>query len=484
MALVGLTDQLQAEKKQNNIGVYTWGYNEKHSIGPGYDQKIIRTPRLLSYFNGVALRDLAISDDVGAALNSKGDLFLWGDSYDEECKQPELVVSGKDFSNIKISNDRIYCLTKKGDAIYSIPVSKKEQAIHEQPASSRSWYSSMFNVLNNRINFKVLKVPLDRSETIKEIATGEYHMIILTSKGRVFTSITGKNGVNSTEGQLGIPILAPQDYHVGDTPLIDAEKVHEIATLRGINIVQIAAGRAHSIVRDSSGRVWSFGSNSHGQLGIDFTLENAFIPIPTFIPLDRLYKDKATDDVFCSLIAAGGDSTYFMTSVKSTGDIDVWVSGNGLSGQHGTGRFLHMQGTPRHIKSLSGINEYDEKIRGLRQIPLLYISVGQKHVAAVLDNAIPNNSNGQRELLIWGGNEYSQLGNGKRNSLARPSSLEAFIESGNASPFPQIKQVNDEQAVSFVEKQHLPLIKSSKGSSMEATIVCGGHNSAIYWKTV
>ncbi|KAK9366280.1 regulator of chromosome condensation 1/beta-lactamase-inhibitor protein II [Lipomyces kononenkoae] len=473
-----ISQPVTAEQAEDNIGVYAWGANGKHVVGPGLKDVAVKTPRKISYFDDMELRDLVLGDSFGVAVTARGDLLAWGDGYDPAASVPELILSGKNIRSVQISEGRIYALTNKGDKIYSIPGSKRDMQNSADNKQNMPWYSSIFASYGKSVEFDTIKVPHGAFENIKQIVAGDHHLVILTSGGKVYTCITGSNPVYSTEGQLGVPILLED----GETDSIAPEQVHEVATLRGVNIVQVAAGQSHSVVRDDRGRVWSFGSNSHGQLGVDYTIDTAFVPIPNIIALDKLYNVKGNADVFCEYIAAGGNNTVYSVRNRKSNLADLWISGAGLHGQLGIGRYLHMQGVPGRIRSLSGILEYCEEDKKYQEIPIRYVSVGKRHLAAVLDNATGTDSNSHRDLLIWGANDLFQLGNGKRSNLAKPDYMNQFLSAHEKKP-KKHGATNAEKTVEFInERQHLGAGKSKKGRNVEETIVCGDYGAAVYWK--
>ncbi|KAK9245662.1 regulator of chromosome condensation 1/beta-lactamase-inhibitor protein II [Lipomyces tetrasporus] len=467
-----------AEQAADDICVYAWGWNGKHVVAPGSKDEAIKTPRKIPYFDGMELRDLVLGDNIGVAVTARGDLLVWGDGYDPAATVPELVLRRKNIRRVQVSQDRIYALTDKGDKIYSIPYSKEEMQAVMEKEQNKLWFFSIFASYGKALGLNTVKVPLGSFESIKQIAAGDHHLVILTSGGKVYTCVTGSNPVYSTEGQLGVPILLEDDEPGSITP----EHLHEVATLRGVNVVQIGAGECHTVARDDLGRVWSFGSNSHGQLGLDYTIETAFIPIPSILQLDKLYNVKGQADVVCEYVSAGGNNTLFSIRNRKKGTADLWISGSGLHGQHGNGRYLHMQGIPIRVKSLSGIQEYSEKDKKSQEILIRYLSIGKRHLAAVLDNATGADSKVQRELLIWGGNDKFQLGNGKRSNLPRPDYMKPFLYTLDKKSGKQ-PVAESEDIVKFEnDREHLGAAKSKNGWKVEQTVVCGNYGSAVYWK--
>src|SRR5436305_8141000 len=108
--------------------------------------------------------------------------------------------------------------------------------------------------------------------------------MLLTNKGRVFTCAAATTSFPE-KGQMGIPGLTWTTRPKGpyDTP-------HELLTLKGFKISQIAAGDYHSVIADEDGRVFTFGDNTNGQLGVDYQTD--FVPVPSILPTKSFYKDK------------------------------------------------------------------------------------------------------------------------------------------------------------------------------------------------
>jgi len=94
------------------------------------------------------------------------------------------------------------------------------------------------------------KVSALDSQTITEIAAGRYYSIALDNNADVWT--WGRD----QDGQLGDGTVNPDN----PTPT-------KVSALDSQTITEIAAGRYHSIALDSEYHIWTWGSDSHGQLG-------------------------------------------------------------------------------------------------------------------------------------------------------------------------------------------------------------------------
>ncbi|KAF1811311.1 RCC1/BLIP-II [Eremomyces bilateralis CBS 781.70] len=426
------SQHVQVKKSLENPGVYAWGSNSGHVTAPDSDEKFIKTPRRLSFFDGMLLRDLKLDRTFGAAIDENGDLLQWGQGFSEH-HDPIKTLRGKNLKSLAISRDRIVALGTNG-AVYSIPISAKLQTPTEP-----GWFSWR---RTPSIAYRQLTPPnLGWTEKFTAIASGLDHLLLLTSSGRVFSAPTSPTTFPS-RGQLGLSGPLSRISHPDST-----SHCHELTTLRGFPIAQIAAGDYHSLVRDRDGRVFSFGDNSLGQLGLDLPSTTAsYIDVPSLIPIHRLYTNSTPK---VTAIAAGGSNSYFAvdatpTAPSPTGHrdtaggviADTWSCGSGIYGTLGNGRWTHLQSAPTKIPALSGLYEWSEAANQIVPIRVGRVSVGSTHVATVMGNETSMRAGEAKwgaDVLFFGGNEFYQLGTGKRNNVAAPvyiGSLEGEGEEG------------------------------------------------------
>ena len=473
------SQHLQVKRSWENPGVYAWGSNTGRVVAPDSEETFIKSPRRMTFFDGQILRDLKLDVNFGAAISENGDLYQWGAAYASDIKGPVKTLKGKNLKSLAISKDRILALSSSG-AVYSIPVSREDQLSGPKLRES-SWlpfWSSFTDV-----SCRLIKPERGYSEKIVKIAAGLEHALLQTSSGRVF-SVAASSTAYPSKGQLGIPGLTWENRPPGAL-----DQPHELTTLRGFNITSIAAGDLHSLVLDSEGRVFAFGDNSTGQLGQELNSEIPFVDAPSLLALNRLYAGSAQLPIVTS-IAAGGLNSAFMISATqlakpgepSTGKVtaDTWMCGQGIVGQLGTGRWLHVQGTPVKIKSLSGLFEYDETTRKVIPIFLSSLNIGSNHSAAVLDNVTyvdanarssENDTNWGADVLWWGGNEYYQLGTGKRNNTATPTYIGPLDGSGSG-------EKRDAHRFHLTPSKRVNL--DGRNVSVEQRIECGRYVTAVY----
>lgn len=477
------SQHLQVKRSWENPGVYAWGSNTGRVAAPDLDDAVVKNPRRIAFFDGQLLRDVKLDRTFGAAISENGDLYQWGTAYCPDTKEPARTLSGKNLKSLAISNDRILALTSSGQ-VYSVPVSKEDQLSGPKPSES-SWIP--FWHFQSPISYRTLKPDLSYSEKISSIAAGLEHALLLTSGGRVFSAAASSSAFPS-RGQMGIPGLTWTTRPTGayDQP-------HELTTLRGFNIKAVAAGELHSLVLDSEGRVFVFGDNSAGQLGQEPNPEIPFVDAPSLLPMSRLYAGSSQTSAVTS-IAAGGLNSFFTidaTRVAQPGEempsallgrvsADTWACGQGILGQLGIGRWMHVQGVPAKIKALSGLFEYDEEAKKVIPIRLASLSVGTTHAAAVMDNVTylgahagssENDTNWGADVVWWGGNEYYQLGTGKRNNCAQPVYI-GPLDGGEAS--------EKRDAHRFHLTPRTTVNVGGRNVSLEQRVECGKYVSAVY----
>ncbi|KAI9852555.1 MAG: hypothetical protein M1838_000423 [Thelocarpon superellum] len=481
------SQHLQVKKSWENPGVYAWGSNSGRVAAPDSEETFIKTPRRLPYFDGLLLRDIKLDRNFGAAITEGGDLLQWGIGYATEATVPEPTLTGKNLISLTISRDRIIALAKNG-SVYSLAAARDAQASGPKPWES-SWIP--FWSSQSKVSYRMLQPSsMSRGEKVVAVDGGLEHALLLTSKGRLFSAASSGEDFPS-RGQLGVPGLTWSTRPDGPY-----DQCHEITTLRGFEIAKIAAGDFHSLAVDRDGRVFAFGDNSLGQLGFDYNPEALTVDAPSLLPIQKLYAGtnllpKVTN------VAAGGVNSFFTvdaTRIAGQGEnlsqqrglgrvtADTFSCGQGIWGGLGNGRWTHVQGTPTKIKALSGLFEWDEAAHTAVPIRLAHISVGSTHASAVMDNVTyldasdrssENDTNWGADVLWWGGNEFYQLGTGRRNNVSNPMyiaplDIDADRERGR----------REEHRFQITPRKTVRV--QGRRVSMEQRIECGRNVSAVY----
>lgn len=495
------SQHIQVKKSWENPGVYAWGNNAGRAVAPDSKETIIKTPRRIDWFDGMLLRDLKIDSAFGAAVTEQGDLVQWGTGYSPENPSPAYTLKGKDLIKLAISRDRILALSKSG-SVYSLPVSKTDQ-LGGAKSSESSSSLSIWSGPGSNIHYRQIKPSnLGWGEKVVDIQSGLEHALLLTSSGRVFSAASSTESYPS-RGQLGISGL-----NWATRPQGPVDQPHEIATLKGFKARKIATGDFHSLVLDDEGRIFAFGDNSVGQLGFPAVADASIIDNPSILSLNNLYH--GTDMVpKVTSIAAGGCNSFFtvdatrrpsasspspssevIAPARTLGKVvaDTWATGEGIHGCLGTGRWTHISDKPSKVKALSGLFEWDEKNNRVIPIRLSRLSVGATHTAAVLDNVTyvdasgstgENDTNWGADIMWWGGNEYYQLGNGKRTNANAPLYI-APLDGGAGDA--KAGRKGEEHRFQITPRQTVRLGEGGKGRkvSFEQRVECGRYVTAVY----
>lgn len=157
-----------------------------------------------------------------------------------------------------------------------------------------------------------IHVPLQlRHRPVVSVACGENHSLVMTVGGNVYA--WGEN----TQGQLGL----------SDTT--NRLRPEQIKALRSMGAKKISAGRNHSLVISSKGLLLAFGSNNHGQCGVDSEVKVQ----PQPVVVERLRE-------LCTIDVCGGFAhTLVLCEVPNqpSAASRVYVMGLNSSGQLGLG---------------------------------------------------------------------------------------------------------------------------------------------------
>ncbi|PGH11320.1 hypothetical protein AJ79_04936 [Helicocarpus griseus UAMH5409] len=476
------SQHVQVKRSWENPGLYAWGSNTGLVASPDTKDFVVKAPKRIPYFNGMVLRDVKLDQNFGAAIAENGDLIQWGKGYSKTDYEPTRTLKGKNLVSLCISADRIIALSSGGN-VYSIPVSKYDQENGRKPYES-TWIP--FWQTRAELSYRPLQPRLGLGEKVTEVSGGLEHVLLLTNSGRVFSAAVGSERFPS-RGQLGIPGLTWNNRPKGPY-----DSCHEVSTLRGLRITDIAAGDYHSLALDKAGRVFVWGDNVSGQLGVDTNIGSPINDTPQMLPLENLYPGNAFE-IKATGIAAGGANSFFTveakrivgqleipTTVRDLGRItsDVWSCGKGLYGVLGNGKWTHVQNKPTKVKALSGLFEYSEAAKKIVPIGITHLSVGATHAAAVLGNftnvsATKNGSqtdtNWGADVFWWGGNEFYQLGTGKRNNLALPTHI---------SPPADVDSQRQESRFQITPRRTIKL--DGRKVSLEQRVECGRNVTAVY----
>lgn len=59
-----------------------WGTNEYLTLSPEPSVKVVKRPTPMSHLGSTPVHDLVIHEKYGAAIDARGDVWMWGKGYD------------------------------------------------------------------------------------------------------------------------------------------------------------------------------------------------------------------------------------------------------------------------------------------------------------------------------------------------------------------------------------------------------------------
>lgn len=332
-----------------------WGANDYLTLSPDNAAKQIRRPTAMTHLGSTPLRDMAIQEKYGAAVDARGDLWMWGVGYDPSGAVGR-SLRGKKLCTIAAAPGKLFALSKKG-RLFVVSADKSFQDFDKAPRG----YWKKLTTRDPLVDFVELTPKLQWGEKWADVAVGRDHLLAVTNQGRTFSLPLTPSA--NTHRQLGTKQVFPTPDNAVEAlatgPVLPPEsdprfatQMTEIPALSGIQIHQVAASDRSSFVRTHDGRVLGFGANDNGQIGLGSSATVATVPTPVEIVLSKAYPPGT--DVKCTSVDAGSATTFF-TVEHQRGDapslIDLLSCGNGQSGALGTGMWSSASFVPAKIKS-------------------------------------------------------------------------------------------------------------------------------------
>lgn len=212
------------------------------------------------------------------------------------------------------------------------------------------------------------------AQTIIHTACGEAHTVAINDQGQVFAWGAGKDGqlgIDSTEEMVRIPRL--------------------VRTLSGDIVVQVTCGSWHCLALTKDSRLFSWGQNSHGQLGLGKGVLSQSSPQCV----------NSLSGIPLAQITTGGTHSF---TLSLSGAVFAWGRNN--CGQLGLSDDKDRD-VPNHVKFL-------------RSQKIVYISCGEEHTAALTKSG---------GVFTFGAGLCGQLGHNFRNNEVNPRRVQELMGS-------------------------------------------------------
>lgn len=460
---------------KSNTGLYVFGGFSKNKL-----------PTRLSFFDGMLLQDMLIEHDYLVAIDDLGKVY----HYSPKFKEPIAVNMPLKVSRVLHSGDSFYYLGKNKKEIFYGP------KLSQLPKKQRGWLGS------SSYSYSAEKLKLDamKGETVEDITAGLNHLLILSSKGKLYGAVAAREPLN--KGQFGLPKYSPYLK----SPIDVSNEVYDLANLnneivtnkdgkyvRPRTFSSIATGDNFNIASEANGNIWTWGANTFGQCGKDLTSTDDIQPVPrvayTLAELEKILKyslpkNGAGFKFHVKNVFASSESSFIQ--LQSTNEEDpskdqelLLSFGAGLSGQLGLSKYMHVASVPAVLKSLVGLTEFDEKAKAIKNIGIKNVIPGGHHVFVVLDNSGPN-----KDVLVFGQNDKGQFGNGKSVKSSKPVALPKLIEPSDFAESESASKKKLAKKINNVTTSRLQLLDGEKigKKKVEQVITGGSDGSAIYYR--
>lgn len=201
---------------------------------------------------------------------------------------------------------------------------------------------------------------------VVKIACGQDHSLAVCASGHMYSWGAGEDG------------------QLGTDPMYNSHRPSQVPVPLAVPVIQVACGNSHSLALTRGGDVFSWGLNSHGQLGLGKAVSLQYTPLLV----------RALMGVAVTQISAGAAHTLVLTLSGQ-----VYCCGANKDGQ-------------------LGLNRVDEKGRfnicmvpALRPLGVSFISCGEAHSAVLTKEG---------KVFTFGEGAHGQLGHNSSANEVRP----------------------------------------------------------------
>jgi alpha-tubulin suppressor-like RCC1 family protein len=397
------------ETENEKTDIYLWGNGYYQSRPENINQNKNFVPKKIigaSENNTKIVKNIPFFQNVlfdeknGFGLDKEGKVYVFDNrkisSFEDDSNPKNYIIDdskkiSKDnlLNNLKkldirvnvkkmtLTNEYFWMINNKGD-LYRLPLAKLAD-----PNANKEL--KKINSINN----------------LEDISSGENHLLMLKKNGELFSmgdDTFGQCGLGSMGRSQGGPFV--------ETKVPNPEK---IAFFQNVKVSQIYSKMNFNYVVTENKEVYAFGSNSHMQMAHELDYSKNINPkVAVFDPLSM---NNYLREVNCDLkkIALGNEFTIFSCVNSENKRSQVFGCGNNMFGQLGNGYIKHVN----NFQKIENLSDYTIPMEdgSEKNVEVDDISCGDNHCMALLNIGV---------IMIWGVNEYGQLGNKKRSFSTKP----------------------------------------------------------------
>eukprot|EP00927_Polykrikos_kofoidii_P040106 TRINITY_DN34340_c0_g2_i1.p1 TRINITY_DN34340_c0_g2~~TRINITY_DN34340_c0_g2_i1.p1 ORF type:complete len:1135 (+),score=188.53 TRINITY_DN34340_c0_g2_i1:3-3407(+) len=308
-------------------------------VGPQtYDSCIVQTPMLEALS---AIRRLAAgTGDEGSVYRAAAEV-----RHEPSSAEPCVNSSFADFDLALDSEDEICAVLPACADASLVPTHKVCTVDGVEVTELYTWGLNTANQLGYGSAVAEQLVPrlvvVPRKLDIKSVACGRFHNVAVASCGSVLCW-----GFGGTSGRLGL-----EGVHAG--AVVEPARLPEFGPGL-IRAVKAAAGLSHSLVLTTDGTLFAWGSNDHGQLGVQGVKpgEGAHVRRPTQL---KALRDEVVKDIAAgaqhSICIVGGPGALFVWGSNQRGALGLGAPPIAPSQVSTPQQLPHVRGAFRVISS-------------------------------------------------------------------------------------------------------------------------------------
>ncbi len=301
--------------------------------------------------------DISAGNNYSLALKSDGTVFAWGFN---------------DFGQLGIGTATSYnptpaqVLGEGGNGYLTGVVAISASSCHsmalKNDGSVWAWGSNWSGNLGDGTNTNKYTPVQVISGGVIGISTGYSHSVALKNDGSVYTvgdnsygqigngtssvretpvQVLNANNIKKVEGKSNVAMALAYDGSVWEWDIYSIPKKLSFGGVEISNVKDISVGFSHTILLMQDGTIYTYGSNTHGQLG-DGTTTSQDNPVQV--------KGVNGEGFFTDIVSVAAGENYSL-AVKADGTVYAWGRNN--YGQLGDGTTTS-SATPVRVKGVGG----------------------------------------------------------------------------------------------------------------------------------
>ncbi|PWN40879.1 RCC1/BLIP-II [Ceraceosorus guamensis] len=506
-------DAQEVEKSQqelmrdraDRLGVHAWGGNRYLVVAPDAPSlTLVKTPRPISYFEGMALRSIALMEKHGVCVDAAGDVYQWGlgffdsssrdvlkgvvgaldevplarrrekeranelvpRSKETRARAPIKTLQGKDIIKVTANDEKVFALSRRGE-VYVFSALQSLQDAHRKKVA---WSANPFKLFNLRSTDEIDYEKYEFKQIDRNVPLLSQSAV--ASRGQGSAAAAAAASSNSTK-RAPVPVQSLGFCLPKDEKIIDIRNgaSHLLAlSSHGRVFVSSTDGAGNEYGQCGTTRFW-IGKRSHA-LGQRGSTEEKKFELGAF-------RDQQPQQ-----IGEGGKSVDLLAprDPHAVRGLPDWALPPGMEG------YRPPQPLPRARRSVMTQDEDLEhalsirynttlfELPSLRGVPIVKIAAGSHHSLALTANGTP---------LAWGKQTHAATGlaGAYLGMEAIPTPTEVNLRKAIASDSTDVTTIHIEATADnsfFVLSRRVPPSKStplSTSSSRQAerieVIACG-----------